>query len=517
VKVTFVYQETESLAQEHLSACLKAAGHETELVFDPVVFQDGILPARGLRRLFDARQKTVDAIVASRPDLVAFSVMTDWYAWALDLARAVKERVRVPIAFGGIHASSVPDVVLEEDCVDVCGVGEGEAALVELADRFGEYRRGGARDVHGLWFRDDGEITRNPHRPPEENLDALPFPDKDLFFSKLPGFQRRYHITTSRGCAYRCSYCCHNFYRKLFAGSTPIRLRSPENVIRELSEAKKRWRLEVVRFMDDIFGWDRKWLRAFARDYARHVGLPMKCFVYPSLIDEETSALLAESGCKFVNMGIQTVEDEIRKHVMNRPKGTAAECRRAVSLLQAKGIGVAADHIVGIPEADDFPAAARFYNEVRPNVILVYDLTCYPETEITQYCKEKGYIDDAEIDAIRHGRGRSYLHGGSIVGDLDERHGFRALMSWLPLLPKSTVERIVERRSYRKLPRRGFAFSHLLPRLAASPFNNEWLWDREELRMYAQRIAYALRRVPRAELAARQDVPARREPAPASA
>ncbi len=493
MKVTFVYPETESLGQEHLSACLKEAGHRTELVFDPVVFQDGILPARGLRRFFDARLKTVEAIVATRPDLVAFTVMTDWYQWAVSLATEVKKRIPVTVAFGGIHASSVPEVVLEESCVDVCGVGEGEAAFVELAERWDEYGRGEARDVHGLWFRDDGQITRNPHRPPEEDLDRLPFADKALFFDKLPGFQRRYHVLTSRGCAYRCSYCCHNFYRRLFQGSTPIRLRSPEHVIRELVDAKRRYRINVLRFMDDIFGWDRKWLRAFARDYARHVAIPMKCFVYPSLIDEESAELLRECGCRFVNMGIQTIEDEIRRRVMNRPKGTAAECRRAVALLKAKGIGVAADHIVGIPEADDFAEASDFYNEVRPSVILVYDLTCYPETEITQYCKEKGYIDDAEIDAIRHGRGRSYLQGGSILGDLDRRHGFRALMSWLPILPRPTVRWLIQKEIHRRLLRRGFVLSHLLPRLMASPFNNEWLWDREELRMYVHRIAYTMR------------------------
>ncbi|MBI1852916.1 MAG: hypothetical protein HYR85_21455 [Planctomycetes bacterium] len=65
----------------------------------------------------------------------------------------------------------------------------------------------------------------------------------------------------------------------------------------------------------------------------------------------------------------------------------------------------------------------------------------------------------------------------------------------MPLLPKSTVPRLIYSQTYRKLPKRGFVFSHLLPRLAASPFNNEWLWDREEVRMYAERMAYALRRV----------------------
>src|SRR5262245_61238815 len=130
VKVTFVYREVESLACEALSAYLRRHGHETDLVFDPAVFNDEILKSGRLSRLFDVRRAVVGQILATKPDLVAFSIMTETYAAFRRIAAALKGAApEIPIIFGGIHATAAPEEVIQEPFADILCRGEGEEAL----------------------------------------------------------------------------------------------------------------------------------------------------------------------------------------------------------------------------------------------------------------------------------------------------------------------------------------------------------------------------------------------------
>ena len=53
MRVLFVYPAHENLGIEYLSAVLRAAGHVTELAFDPVLFDDAFIQHSVLGRVFD--------------------------------------------------------------------------------------------------------------------------------------------------------------------------------------------------------------------------------------------------------------------------------------------------------------------------------------------------------------------------------------------------------------------------------------------------------------------------------
>lgn len=495
MRVAFVYREVESLAEEALSAHLRRHGHETTLVFDPAVANDEILKSGRLSRFFDVREALVDEIVASRPDIVAFSVMTETFAQFRRIAAALKARApEIPTIFGGIHATSAPEEVIAEPFVDVLCRGEGEEPFRELLDRFGEYRRGGARDIANLWFNDGGEITRNEVRPLVSDLDTFPHWDKDLYFSKLPEFQHRYAIMASRGCPYTCTFCCNSYYLDMYRGKgSYLRQRSVDHVVSELVAAKKRYKVKCLRFLDDIFTWNKAWLRDFAREHERHVGIPIKCFSHLNQLDEESVSYLVQARTKFVNIGVQSVNEEARKGVLKRGPGTNEKIASVIAMLKRAGIGVLVDHITGTPEGEDLTEAARFYNRTRPSVIQVYDLTAYPGTKMVDILREKSMLSEDEIRKIAHGNGAGYLRGGSVESERRARNGFRTLMGWLPLIPRPLANLLIEKKLYRHLPGKGFFMPHILPRLIASPFNGEFAWDKEELRGYAARIRHAMK------------------------
>ncbi len=135
MKVVFCNQLTEMLGVQILSACLKQAGHTTDLVFEPNLFATGAIKEPRLIEFLSNDELVVQDILAAEPDLVGFPIDINGYLWALKIAGAVKaRRPELPIIFGGIHVTMCPDVVIERPEVDYIAVNEAEHALVELCD-----------------------------------------------------------------------------------------------------------------------------------------------------------------------------------------------------------------------------------------------------------------------------------------------------------------------------------------------------------------------------------------------
>ncbi len=514
MRVTFAACAFESLSIEYLSAVLRAHGHETALAFDPALFSDSYLDRPLLAQLFSYRDRILDRIVRQRPDLIAFSVMTDNYRWGVELAARVKTAVgvAVPIIFGGIHPTSVPDRVLANDAVDMVCVGEGEKALLDLVASLerdpGRVVRDGEDKEHwealdtsiqNIWFKrydgahrhsaagkteGDGEgdgrdddksrnknesksksknavayrIVKNRVRPQIQDLDTLPFPHKRLFYHEAPHFMREYFIISGRGCAFNCSYCCNNILRRTYRG-TPgkfLRRRSVDNVLSELHRAIERFPLRQIHFVDDIFIIDEGWVGRFCERYRDEIGLPFKCFTHPHYVTEELIAMISAAGASEVQMGVQTWDESLRRTVLNRPE-TNAEILRAGEIINKYGLHLIVDHIAGLPGAssDQLVKDAIMYNRLRPERINFFWLKYFPLTQIIEHALAAGQVDEETLAAIEEGYGPSYHAGGSVLdrATVKEYEQFQALFTVLPDHTPEEVERMLESGSYRHLPR----------------------------------------------------------------
>jgi len=139
--------------------------------------------------------------------LVAFSVMTMQVGQALKISQLIKEiNPDCRIIWGGPHPTFFPEQTVKNDLIDLVCVGEGEDPLLELVASM----KSGAIDhsIRNIWFKNNGTILRNPARPLMQDLDSLPFPDKDLF-RQYGCFSERLYVMTGRGCPYQCTYCFH--------------------------------------------------------------------------------------------------------------------------------------------------------------------------------------------------------------------------------------------------------------------------------------------------------------------
>lgn len=457
IKVLFVYSVFENIGVEYLSASLKQQGHQTHLIFDPRLFDlsSKNFSNRALGRIFSMRKRLVIEAQKYDPDLIAFSAVSADYKWALDFAGELKKVTKAPTVFGGYHPTAIPEKVIKEDAVDYVIVGEGEQAIVELAS--GLEKGEVDPEAPNLWLKHNGSVKGNPPAPLIQNLDELPMPDKDLFYSHGSPFNIGYMAMGRRGCENACSYCANNLRRKLYYGDkykeakSYLRRRSVGNLMEELKAAKGRYGIRIIRFNDDDFAENEDWLMEFRDRFRHEVNVPYKCFVNSTSINDRTVRLLRESGCSQVQMGVQTMNPRLGS-VIGR-HSTVEDIKRAIDLFSGSGITLSTDNMFGLPQEEvaDYHNLAEFYLEHPVDFLNVYWLIYFPRTDIVRMAVESGSIDEETVRLIEDDpyRGdinrRTDLHPVSLMR-------YKLLFESYNYLPRSIFRTIVKRKLYRYFP-----------------------------------------------------------------
>ncbi len=442
MKIAFVNNTSESLGVEYLSAYLKKHGYEVRVFVEPQLFNDEYMNIPSLNKLFSFHNRLVNNVVNFSPDLIGFSVVTDFYDWACFLASELKKRCDKPIIFGGIHPTLLPEEVLKNEFVDMVCIGEGELALLEVVERL--QRGSWPDDVLNIWSKNKNKLIKNRIRPLVDNLDILPYPDKTAFYEESPHYKIGYFTMASRGCMYACSYCCHSYLKKIYSEKHYYRYRSVENVVGELQNNFIKNKFRVIRFSDDIFPFDKNWLDEFSRVYPRDVGIPFICYIHPNTTDEETIYLLKKSGCCEVQIGIQTLSENTQKQILNRHI-KVERWEKVISCLKKYKIAITAENIIGIPgqTATEIKELIKFYCKNKVNRIHVFWLRYYPKTEITERFK-------LEQNPIEKERMRPFTLGGDVFAK--ELNKMRALFVLLNFLPKKLIYFILSKNLYKYIP-----------------------------------------------------------------
>lgn len=377
MRVLFVVEQLDYEPQGimQLSSVLKQAGHEVALVIakhqDPVQF---------------AREW--------KPGIVGYTVLTGSQRFYLELNRAIKEALPgVFSAFGGPHPTFFPEMIAEEGVDGIC-IGEGEGALLDLANALED---GSFEPNIANWhFKLDGEVFRNPVRPLIADLDSLPMPDRDLIYER-DGVMRRQkikHFIAGRGCPYNCTYCFNHAFFKIYRGKGKrVRMRSVEKVLEEVNYVRSRYPLDFVVFLDDTFILDRGWLAEFAEKYPSQVGLPFFCNVRANLVDEEIVDLLKGAGCFSVSMGVEAASDRLRNELLRRYM-SKEDILRASRLLRERGIHFTTTNIIGLPTStlEDDWETVRLNAQCRPDYAHAFIFQPYPRTELGEFAREQGFM-----------------------------------------------------------------------------------------------------------------------------
>lgn len=311
------------------------------------------------------------------------------------------------IIAGGVHPTVRPEENLFEG-VDYAVVGPGEKPLVDII------KNKPLDKISGLVYKANGGIKINEIQSDAIiDLDLLPFPDyefKDHFlirhtaieplsvslYCKLSGWSGRYYyLTTTRGCPYRCSYCCNVDRHKL-------RRASVNRVIEELHYAKERMPFICgVNIQDDSFfmGSD-EWLEEFSRKYKKDFGWPFIARIMPRFAAKARINMLKSCGLRYVSIGLQG-SDRLNSEVYNR-RETNESFLNACHAIAEAGIFFVVDVILDVvyETEDDLREIARTLNKLpRPFKVLAYGMTPFPGSDFYKLVVRDGLLEKFGADA----------------------------------------------------------------------------------------------------------------------
>ncbi|MHC4532330.1 MAG: B12-binding domain-containing radical SAM protein [Planctomycetota bacterium] len=411
MKVTLISvgSDINSFGIRTLSACLKREKEcDVQLLFLPILMSDRY------------KDTTLNEIVklSEKSDLIGISLMTNFFNHSVRITQHLKENLSIPIVWGGIHPTIRPAECL--DYADMVCLGEGEGTLVELVRNMRD-----GQDFHnvpGIWFKDKGEIVTNELRPLIQNLDSIPFPDYDYeahytlsdgrirkfdtdLFKKQLGVNAIYRTLPTRGCPYKCTYCCNNVLNKMFPN--PVRKRSVDNVIKELMIVKNRLPfIKTIAFeSDSFFDYCKEEIIDFAKEYKEIIGIPLEIVGVTPVITREQLSPLVEAGLIFVRMGIQTGAERTKRLYKRYHSNQKVE--KAVRLINEFKDKIKLplyDIILDNPweTEDDLIETLMFLCKLpTPYRLAFYSLTFFPETELYELAKKGSIIKDDLNDAYR--------------------------------------------------------------------------------------------------------------------
>lgn len=464
-QICFVYPDFENLGVEYLMALCLHAGHKVNFVY-----------YQADNSYLGKKQKTVSGsavakkVLATHPEIVAFSCVTDNFQYQLKCARAVKKiNPAVIVVFGGIHPTAVPELVIKEKAVDAVVIGEADISFLDFLKNCQEDKNLllPKKKVKGVVFKKNNKLIGQFKEGPLVNLDSLPFPFKEPFFPSIKVLAYEYRIITSRGCPYSCTYCFNSFIRTMRGQAVIIRQRSVDNVVKELLWAKEKYQIKKVFFIDDSFTTNKLWIAEFSRKYRRKINLPFACSANPDYIDKKVAILLKKAGCVFIQMGVQSLCQKINRDILHRV-ATKEKITQAIRDLKEVGIMVQVDHILGIPSdtIENQEEAVLYYNEVRPDLISVFWLIYYPKTPIIKTAFERGILTFEDINKIEKGERvvKGSIHDGGSLKDPGSFYSIQFLLNYLPFLPKWLVKFLIANHWYKIFGIRNYYLSTALPR-----------------------------------------------------
>lgn len=346
-----------------------------------------------------SNEKVEEAIKAIEFDVVGIGGLTSTYKYVKWLANMIKElKPYIPIIAGNMVSTAHPELLLRNSKVDIAVIDEGELTIKELVSAISKGLDLGA--VKGIYYKNNARgIIKAPPRERITNLDSLPFPAWDLFpmevylhnstQSAVMGL-RMMNISSERGCPYECTFCSHPFGRKIY-------MRSAKSIVNEIKELKKRYRVKLISFIDDLFIVDEKRVLEFCdRIISDNLNIRWAATGRANLVNNNLLRRMRKAGCVELGYGFesgsQTVLDKLKKRV------TVKQAEEAVRMTQKAGIKVAGTFIFGMPgeTRDTIKETLEFIKRTRVPTYRFFYATPYPKTELYEIAKKMGRLPEDE-------------------------------------------------------------------------------------------------------------------------
>ncbi|MEK8021476.1 MAG: radical SAM protein [Candidatus Parabeggiatoa sp.] len=403
----------------YVAAALEQAGYPVE-IYDADLFSKPIYNAEiSQARIAEHRSDHMNALLncdhdvwheveallrKKEPDIVGITSKSVTLPAAYMVARIAKKiNQEIVVVLGGLGATMAYEGVLQNHHVDFVVRGEGEQTMTELLNMLNSAKPD-FYIIDGLSFKDGGRIIHNKNRALIKDIDTLPYPAKhlllyadtlpDVLYNTIQG-----GMITSRGCPYACTFCAVN----VVWGGRSSRIRSAQEVVKEILHQKERYGTQHFTFWDDLFTINKKRAVEICNLLIeKKVNINWTCYARVDTIDTELLKLMKQAGCFEALIGVESGSNRMLQELH---KGiTVEQTQKAAEMLHEAGLPWVALLMIGMlgETREEMAATMDLLPKLAPTKALLAVCDPYPGTPLYAKLKAEGRIQDSALFNMNH-------------------------------------------------------------------------------------------------------------------
>ena len=310
-----------------------------------------------------------EQVKSINPDVIGFSInFSSLLNPALEIAKRIKKELDKKIVLGGNIPTFLWKKLIEKEYIDCIFLYEAEYNFKKFVEKVlnndSDYS-----DIDGFVYKINGDPIFNPFKRYEENLDLFPIPDRKLLKN-----HEKYHksIITSRGCPYDCIYCSS---KEMWGRKW--RMRTPENVFKEVKHLYENFRIKELSIVDDNFLIDKQ---RFAKlvEYIEKENFRIS-FSFSSrleCIDEKVLEMCKRINVKKIFLGLESGSNKVLKQL--KRNYTQYEIFEKIDLCIKYDVLPVVSFMIGIPFEDINDVKETFYVIKKINTCFIQIHFCTP-------------------------------------------------------------------------------------------------------------------------------------------
>ncbi|MFZ0034187.1 MAG: radical SAM protein [Sedimentisphaerales bacterium] len=355
---------------------------ESKVPIDPAVYMDLLTDC--------IKNNEYDVLALS----VAFVFNVRWVDVAVKLSRKFHPEAKIVI--GGGYPTLFPALCPKNHDIDDVVIGEGESTFLHILNKYNnhhdpEFEKKFPFEAYAS-RNEKNEVIVSDQKKSFIDMNNLPIPawhylNVEKYFKRSG--DKTLPIEGSRGCPYRCSYCC-----TYLSWGRVVRYKPVEHLINEIKEMKKRYSVEALHFLDDNLSFSKKWIKEFLTQIIA-LKLPLK-FVSSNFsikhLDEEIIDLLDKAGITQFGIAVESGSPEIQKRInknLNFDK-----VREVVKIMKSRNLHVHLLWMVGFPNEtmNQIKSTFDFARELKATSNQFQPVLPYPGTQLYKEAKNANLL-----------------------------------------------------------------------------------------------------------------------------